>query len=194
MIYISILALVISLVALLFPFLDKNNRRGYMIGKLEREALKRYHELRLTNILYNFSEIPLTWMYTAYHLRPELVNKGTVVLKDYFMGINGSKQIIVYVGLKDYKMVSEGTYKLLIHDPTLEVWTLPFKIDREFIEKNLDCIIRVEAEILGRNSANGIITFHPEEKGAFLFNPIGIESTNTPVLLYETHNNLSESR
>ena len=194
MIYISLLALIFSLVALLFPFLDKNNRRGYMIGKLEREALSRYYKLGLKAIVYNFSEIPLTWMYTAYHLKPEVVNQGTTALRDYMLNISKSKRIVVCVALKDYKMVSEGHYKLLIHDPTLEIWTLPFKIEREFIEKNLDYIIKIEAEVIGRNSAGGIITFHPEEKGAYLFNPIAIESTNTPLMIYETLNNVGECR
>lgn len=194
MIYISLLALIISLIALFFPFLDKNNRRGYMIGKLEREALSRYYKLGPGSIVYRFSEIPLTWMFTAYHLRPEIVNQGTTALRDYMLHISKSKRVIVYAALKDYKMVSQDTYKLLIHDPTMEVWTLPFKIDREFIERNLDYIIKIEAEVIGRNSASGIITFHPEEKGAFLFNPITVESTNTPLMIIETLNNVGEGR
>lgn len=194
MIYISMLALFISVFSLLLPYLDKNNRRGYMLGKLEREAISRYQKLQFSQVIYRFSDIPITWMYTAYHLRPDLVNQGTSVLKDYMLSANSSKRIIVYVGLKDYKMVSDGTYKLLIQDPTLEIWTLPFKIEREFIEANLDCIIRIEGEVIGRNSANGIITFHPEEKGAFLFNPISVETTNTPLLIFETKNNVGESR
>lgn len=194
MIYISILALIISVAAFVFPFLDKNNRRGYMMGKMERESLGRYARLSHNDIVYHYSNIPITWMYTAYHLRPELVNRATVALYDYPLIANSHKRIIVYVALKDFKMSSNDMYRLLIHDPTMEIWTMPIKLDREFIEKNLDHIIMIEAEVIGRNTSEGLIMLDPDSKGAFLFNPIRVEATNTPLMIFETKDFLIESR
>lgn len=187
--FLSITALIIALIALLVPYLDKDFRRGTIIAKLERKAVKYMGE---NKAIYHFAQVPLSWGGTCYHLMPEVVNGGTHKLSDYYLTKTDVKSAVMYVVLRNYKMISEGTYKLLLEDPTESAWTDYVKIDRDFLEKNLDYIIRVEAEFVSKQSTEGVTLFNPDSTYKYLIQPIKVEATGYYSVVMAAHSNIDD--
>ncbi len=183
-IVLSIVAIIISLSAILIPIVDKDFRRGYIFSK-NIKGLKHYQREFMH---YSYHTIPLSWIGTAYHFKPNLVNYATHTLNMYFLEQKEVSEAIFYVSLKDYQCISEGVYKLQIEDPFGEVWTHYADIDRTFIEKNLDKIIRIEAEIVSRESEDGIALFKPDSKMKNVIHPMKIEATGIPTLIVDVDN------
>lgn len=177
----SILAILISIGSILIPIFDKDFRRGYMFSK-NMKGIKHYQrEFKH----YSYHSIPLSWIGTAYHIKQDLMNYATHTLDMYYLEQKQVSEAIFYVSLKDFQSVSDGTYKLLIEDPFGEVWTHYAELDRFFIEDNLDKIIRIEAEIVSKESNDGIAMFHPDSKLKNLINPLKVEATGIPTLIID---------
>lgn len=180
-IYFSIIAIIISVTSLLIPIIDKDFRRGYLFSK----RIKRVKHYEDHYRKYSYRSIPLSWIGTAYHLKPDLMNYASHTLDMYFLEQQEVKEAVFYLSLKDFQSISKNTFKLLVEDPFGEIWTGYVETTREFIEDNLDKIIKIEAEIISRESEEGIALFQPESKNKFVIHPIKIEATNIPTLIYE---------
>lgn len=181
--FISILALILSVAALSWPIIDKNLRNAYKYSK-NYSGVKYYQK---SSGHYGFYKIPLCWIGTAYHLRNGLMDSATHSLDMYYLEQKEVKEAIFYVSLKDFQSISTGQHKLLIEDPFGEVWTHFTDISRTFIENNLDKIIRIEAEIVSKESQDGISLFHPDSKMKNVIHPLKIESTGVPTLIIDVN-------
>ncbi|MBE0450731.1 MAG: hypothetical protein IBX70_07785 [Clostridia bacterium] len=191
MLYLTLLALAISIIALIMPIVDKDFRRGYMFAKLEKQAVKDILKLRMDrNEKYYMQDMKLSWAGTAYHLMPGLVNQATNKLIDFHSPKTEVRSTVLMVILKDYKMVKDGVYKLNLKDPFAELWTEPIEISRDFLERNLDYIIRVEGEIVNKNTSDGVILMNPEMKNKYVYQPLKVDETGQPVevLDMQSHN------
>ena len=189
--FLSVIAIIVSLAALLVPYLDKNFRRGILIAKLERKAVK---YMGGDKVIYHFAQVPLSWGGTCYHLMPEVVNGGTHKLSDYYLTKTDVKSVVMHVVLRNYKMINEGTYKLLLEDPTESAWTDYVKIDRDFLEKNLDYIIRVEAEFVSKQSTEGVTLFNPDSTYKYLIQPTKVEATGYYSAVMSSPSNIENIR
>lgn len=180
-IYISLLAVILSIVSIVLPVLDTDFRRGYMFSR-NMKHIKHYEDHYRK---YSYRTIPLSWIGTAYHLKPDLMNYATHTLDMYFLEQKKVKEAVLYLSLKDFQSISDNTFKLLVEDPFGEVWTGYVKTTRDFIEDNLDKIIKLEAEIVLKESEEGFALFQPESKNKFVIHPVNIEATGIPTLVYE---------
>ncbi|MBI9013841.1 MAG: hypothetical protein JEZ08_16525 [Clostridiales bacterium] len=178
---ISIVALLIAVAAVLIPLLDKDLRRAYIFVK-HSKALDNFKGEHLT---YNEYNIPLRWYGTVYHLKNDLVNMATHTLNMFYSEMKEVTEAVFYVNLKDYQCISENTYKLLIEDPHTEAWTHYIKLDREFVEANLDKLVRVEAEIVSKETDDGVIFYQESTQHKLIIKPMKVEATGIPTLLHD---------
>jgi|GEM_PF-3544906 len=180
-IYLGLLAVLISITSILIPIIDKDFRRGYMFSKRTKN-IKHYEDHYRK---YSYRSIPLSWIGTAFHLKPELMNYATHTLDMYFLEQQEVKEAVFYLSLKDFQTISDNTFKLLVEDPFGEIWTGFVRTSREFIEKNLDKIIKIDAEIVLRETEEGIALFQPNSKFKYVIHPVKLEATNIPTLIYD---------
>lgn len=178
---ISIFALIVAAASIIVPVVDKDLRRAYIIVKHS----KAIDIFKGKSNLYNEFNIPLNWFGTVYHLRNDIVNRATHTLQMYFLEMEILSEVVFYVNLKDYQCFAENNYKLLIEDPRAEVWTHFFELERNFVEENLDKLIRVEAEIVSKEKEDGLMYYQESTRNNYIIKPIKVEATGIPTLLYD---------
>jgi len=121
----------------------------------------------------------------VYHVKPEIVNKGTASIRSCFIRNTEVRRDTLYVILKDYMGAGGFDYKLLIEDPTDSIWTEPIEIDRDFLEDNYDKLIVLDVEITRNIDFEGVVAFDRNKSAQFRFNPISVRATNEHREVYQ---------
>jgi hypothetical protein len=172
-IILSIVALFLSLSIFSLVLFDTNFRRGYNFSRNMRKNAKEH----TTMSTYNTANIPLSWYNTVFAHRLDL-------FADTEWGINHAlsaaligTDVVLMVNLRDFQMFSDGVYKLLIEDPFGCEWTESFPIERDFVERNLDKLIRVEAQILDARTKDGVLRFKKNKYYTNLLVPYKVSET-----------------
>ncbi len=185
MLILSVVTLIIAVVALILPLTNNDFRRALNISRAKSKLDNKEISSCYGNTQYHSFFASSEWEYSAFVYSRELHQKAThsLAVSSYTKCPIGEMTLMVCY--TDYNKVSDDEYRLFLKDPICQSWTLPVKVEREFLEENLGRIVEIKAEAVSSYTIEGVYRINNSKITSVSINVLSIKETGIPVQMMD---------